>query len=288
MKLLLTSSGFSDESAFNVLSESISHLVNPRMVVLYTIKEPGDEIWLANYEKELNPLGISYDFINISEEKDLSDKNFYDIYYVAGGNTFYILDRLKKTGTITKGKPEVTDIISFDSKWNEDNILNITASVEKYSEHPLAEAIVQKAHFKKITLEEAQNFLALEGVGVKASINNQEVYVHKPIKDEKNDINIKKLQEQGKTVVIIEVDNKKIGLLALSDTLKEEAIKAIEVLHFFFNIFHSSGINTPKNIFSCRKSVHECLFLCTIKLTSKFYPLEESMLFDLLHKHLTR
>jgi Cu2+-exporting ATPase/Cu+-exporting ATPase len=138
---------------------------------------------------------------------------------------------LDKTGTITKGKPEVTDIISFDSKWNEDNILNITASVEKYSEHPLAEAIVQKAHFKKITLEEAQNFLALEGVGVKASINNQEVYVHKPIKDEKNDINIKKLQEQGKTVVIIEVDNKKIGLLALSDTLKEEAIKAIEVLH---------------------------------------------------------
>ena len=98
MKLLLTSSGFSDESAFNVLRECISHFVSPRMVVLYTIREPGDEIWLANYEKELNPLGISYDFINISEEKDLSDKNFYDIYYVAGGNTFYILDRLKKTG----------------------------------------------------------------------------------------------------------------------------------------------------------------------------------------------
>lgn len=138
---------------------------------------------------------------------------------------------LDKTGTITKGKPEVTDIVSLDNDWDENKILNITASTEKYSGHPLAEAIVQKANFKKITLEEARNFSALEGVGIKAIINNQEVYVHKPIQNEKNDLKVKELQEQGKTVVIIEVDSKKVGLIALSDTLKEEAIEAISVLH---------------------------------------------------------
>ncbi len=138
---------------------------------------------------------------------------------------------LDKTGTITKGKPEVTDIVSIDNKWDENKILKITASVEKYSEHPLAEAVVQKANFEKITLEEAQNFLALEGVGIKGTINSQSVYIHRPDQNEKTDVKIKELQEQGKTVIVVEVDNRKVGLIALSDLLKGETIEAITALH---------------------------------------------------------
>jgi P-type Cu+ transporter len=138
---------------------------------------------------------------------------------------------LDKTGTITKGTPEVTDIISLDNEWDENKIIKITASVEKYSEHPLAEAIVQKANSKKIVLEESQNFLALEGVGVKGNVNGQKIYIHRPDQNEKTDIRIKELQEQGKTVIIVEVDSKKVGLIALSDTLKEETKDAIATLH---------------------------------------------------------
>ena len=162
---------------------------------------------------------------------------------------------LDKTGTITKGKPEVTDIIVLDSAnnsthgsvWTEDKILQITASVEKLSEHPLAESIVSKASERNLILDSAQDFTALEGVGVKATVNGKQIYIHKPVKGTNVDIangsendstnnqvggvQVKTLQEQGKTVIIVEVENKAIGLVALSDTLKPEAIEAIAKLH---------------------------------------------------------
>jgi Cu2+-exporting ATPase/Cu+-exporting ATPase len=151
---------------------------------------------------------------------------------------------LDKTGTITKGKPEVTDIIVLDSAnnstWTEGKILQITASVEKLSEHPLAESIVSKASERNLILDAAQDFTALEGVGVRATVNGKEVYVHKPAKGASENgsdnnqiggVQIKTLQEQGKTVIIVEVNNQVIGLIALSDTLKPEAIEAIAKLH---------------------------------------------------------
>jgi Cu2+-exporting ATPase/Cu+-exporting ATPase len=138
---------------------------------------------------------------------------------------------MDKTGTITKGKPEVTDIIVLDSNFTENEILEITASVEKLSEHPLAESIVLKSTEKKLQLNKVENFLALEGVGVEGVLNNKKIYVHKPDEADKNNINIKTLQEQGKTVIVVEVESKKVGLLALSDTLKEEAKDAIAKLH---------------------------------------------------------
>ncbi len=98
MELLLTSSGIYDQSIFSFIKKRLAMLINPRIAVLHTIRKPTDKVWLAEHEKELSPLGLAYDFINISENQDLSDKNFYDVYYVVGGNTFYILDRLKKTG----------------------------------------------------------------------------------------------------------------------------------------------------------------------------------------------
>lgn len=136
-----------------------------------------------------------------------------------------------KTGTITKGKPEVTDIISLYPVWTEIDILRISASVEKLSEHPLADAVVIKATEQKISLETVTSFQALEGVGVEGMINGKHIVIHKPSKNDVSESKIKELQEQGKTVVVVEVDKKQIGLIALSDTLKEESKEAVAKLH---------------------------------------------------------
>jgi len=138
---------------------------------------------------------------------------------------------LDKTGTITKGKPEVTDILSLDTTWTEADILRISASVEKLSEHPLADAVVLKANKQKIVLETVINFQALEGVGVEGMIGGKYIVIHKPSKDTFEEAKIKELQEQGKTVVIIEVDKKQVGLIALADTLKEKSREAVTKLH---------------------------------------------------------
>ncbi|MEI6238202.1 MAG: heavy metal translocating P-type ATPase [bacterium] len=148
---------------------------------------------------------------------------------------------LDKTGTITKGKPEVTDIISLDSGWSDSEILLLTASIEKLSEHPLAEAIVANAKEKfgagnsegvreNFAFKKVENFLALEGIGVKGIIEGKNVYIHKP--DGSENLNkITELQKQGKTVVVAEVNEKKIGLIALNDTLKEGAKEITAKLH---------------------------------------------------------
>ena len=137
---------------------------------------------------------------------------------------------LDKTGTITKGNPEVTDVVILNKIYSENDILKIAGSVEKLSEHPLAQAITESAIMKNITLVSATDFTSLEGVGVKAKIENKNIYIHKPNTEDKNN-ELEKLQEQGKTVVIVEVDNNKIGLIALSDTIKDTAKEAINKLH---------------------------------------------------------
>ena len=137
---------------------------------------------------------------------------------------------LDKTGTITKGKPEVTDVIILDELFSENEILKLAGSVEKLSEHPLAQAIADSTISKNIGLISVSDFISLEGVGVKAKADSKNIYIHKPdIND--SDENLKTLQSEGKTVVVLEVDNKKIGLIALSDTIKENAGEAIAKLH---------------------------------------------------------
>ncbi|MEI6022903.1 MAG: heavy metal translocating P-type ATPase [bacterium] len=138
---------------------------------------------------------------------------------------------LDKTGTLTKGKPEVTDIISLDSAWTETEILRISVSIEKLSEHPLADAIVVKAGEQHIKLGSVTNFEALEGVGVQGVIDGKHIVIHRPSKIDAQETKIKELQEQGKTVVIVEVDKKQVGLIALSDTLKEESKEVVKKLH---------------------------------------------------------
>ncbi|QQS60099.1 cadmium-translocating P-type ATPase [Candidatus Falkowbacteria bacterium] len=137
---------------------------------------------------------------------------------------------LDKTGTITKGKPEVTDIVSLDTAWTETDILRLSASIEKLSEHPLANAVVYKANEQKIVLETVTNFQALEGAGVEGIIDGKYITIHKPLNNSFELDKINSLQEQGKTVVILEVDKKPIGLIALSDTLKEESKETVAKL----------------------------------------------------------
>lgn len=138
---------------------------------------------------------------------------------------------LDKTGTITKGKPEVTNIVILKNSYNEAEILELTASIEKLSEHPLAQAIVDKALQQNGVMANVSDFKALEGVGVEGTIAGKKISVHKPYESDKNDTRIIELQQQGKTVVVVEIDSEKIGLIALSDTLKPEAKEAIAKLH---------------------------------------------------------
>lgn len=131
-----------------------------------------------------------------------------------------------KTGTITKGKPEVTDVAVLDNYLTKDDILKFAGSAEKMSEHPLAQAIVDEASTQRVPLVAGSDFHALEGVGIKAIIDHKDVYIHKPTEANSNG-DLIRLQKQGKTVVVVELNNKKVGLIALSDTLKPEAKEAI-------------------------------------------------------------
>ena len=136
-----------------------------------------------------------------------------------------------KTGTITKGSPEVTDVVPVDKAMAETDILKLAGSVERYSEHPLAEAIVAAANQQNLSLQDPTDFKALEGVGVQAKLQHVLVVVRKPNQDEIDIKEISSLQKQGKTVVILESDGQIQGFIALSDTVKDNAKSAIANLH---------------------------------------------------------
>jgi Cu2+-exporting ATPase/Cu+-exporting ATPase len=136
-----------------------------------------------------------------------------------------------KTGTITAGTPSVTDIAPLDSAISADTILQLAASVESRSEHPLAQAIVSAAKAKKMDLLDVTGFEAKEGIGVQGVIDGKSIKVRKPEKSDSNDTRIGELQQQGKTVVILESENTPLGLIALSDTIKPEAADAVKTLH---------------------------------------------------------
>jgi Cu2+-exporting ATPase/Cu+-exporting ATPase len=135
-----------------------------------------------------------------------------------------------KTGTITKGAPTVTDVVVLDQRFNETELLQLAASVEKKSEHPLAQAIVDEAIKRNIELADAKNFLATEGVGVKAEIDGKIISIRKPSNND-SEVAIKTLQGEGKTVVVVEIEGTKAGLIAISDVIKDESKEAVAKLH---------------------------------------------------------
>ncbi len=142
-----------------------------------------------------------------------------------------------KTGTLTKGKPEVTDIISF-MNLEEDEILAISASLEKLSEHPLAEAIYTYASDEKINLDEVKDFSAIPGHGVKGTIDNSEYYfgnrrlMTEVLSHSIDKINRKlsRLEEQGKTAMILATKDNILGAIAVADTVKPTSASAVAKL----------------------------------------------------------
>lgn len=143
---------------------------------------------------------------------------------------------LDKTGTITKGEPDVTDIITF-GEYSENELLQLAASAEKGSEHPLGEAIINAAKEKELPLQDAQNFNAIPGHGIQVDINDQKVFIGNKKLMYKNSIGIdialnrmEKLEGEGKTAMLIAVNDNLAGIIAVADTVKETSAKAIKHL----------------------------------------------------------
>jgi P-type Cu+ transporter len=150
-----------------------------------------------------------------------------------------------KTGTLTIGKPQVTDIICSDNLNNlvennsiyDNRLIKIAASLEQYSEHPLADAVIAKAAENKIKLDKITKFKAIPGHGIEGIYKNKKLIVGKPEYLRKEKIELKKfndkiieLEENGKTVVVVSWNKKIQGLLAIADTPREDSIKAIQSL----------------------------------------------------------
>ena len=166
---------------------------------------------------------------------------------------------LDKTGTLTQGKPQLTDIVAFNNNHQVD-ILNLAASLEQRSEHPLAQAILQYAASldqksshpldraiidevakENIGLYQLENFKAISGKGLQGflQIQSQRVEAYLGNRALMTDIGldvslyedvISKLENEGKTVMIVAVDKKIKGALAVADVLKKEAIEAVQTL----------------------------------------------------------
>ena len=139
---------------------------------------------------------------------------------------------IDKTGTITEGKPRVTDIIENDI--SKDELLSIAYSLEEKSEHPLAKAIVEYAKEKNISLKQTQKFESLSGHGIKADIYNTSYYAgskkfaaSKLQIDSRTSERASKLAELGKTPLFFFTDKKVLGVIAVADTIKSDSKKAI-------------------------------------------------------------
>lgn len=141
-----------------------------------------------------------------------------------------------KTGTITSGKPEVSDMIAFEG--DGDTLLSLVASVEARSEHPLAKAIVDKAKSSGFALSAVDNFVSLPGRGVvglanghEVKIGNRAMMIDQGIVISDYSSVIEKLAEEGKTAMYVAIDARLAGIIAVSDTIKSEAKSVISALH---------------------------------------------------------
>ena len=143
-----------------------------------------------------------------------------------------------KTGTLTVGKPAVTDLISLTDYIGEQELLRLAAVAESGSEHPLAQAVIRKAKENGITVSNPQSFEALSGYGLKAVYSNHEIMIGNRKMMENNNIPVTEntneklftLEKEGRTAVLVAIDNSLSGIIAISDTIKENAKEAINDL----------------------------------------------------------
>jgi P-type Cu+ transporter len=156
-----------------------------------------------------------------------------------------------KTGTLTKGKPQVTEIVVFEKEKSENEILAIVASLEKLSQHPLAEAIYVYAQEKNISLKNVVDFNSIPGHGVKGNIEGIVYYFgNRKLASDLNisfadiDIDLEKLENEGKTVMILTDAKKVLAIVAVADTVKETSRQAVEKLQKMgLEVFMLTGDN---------------------------------------------
>ncbi len=144
---------------------------------------------------------------------------------------------LDKTGTITKGEPEVTDIVVIDTSYEEKEILRLAAITEKSSEHPLGAAIYDHGKKELGNIKDPDRFEAIPGRGVKSVIDGKTIYIgtRKLMLEQGIDMGnveaaITGLEDEGKTAMLMSIDKKLTALIAVADTLKESSKEAIEEL----------------------------------------------------------
>lgn len=141
-----------------------------------------------------------------------------------------------KTGTLTHGKPEVTDVLTVSG--DEEDIVHIAASLERSSEHPLAEAIVAFAKEKSVELSNVDHFRAIPGHGIEGIIDGKKYFLGNRalitqtmgLSLDRTERKIAKLEEQGKTVMILATDKEILGCIAVADTIKETSKEAVRLL----------------------------------------------------------
>jgi len=141
-----------------------------------------------------------------------------------------------KTGTLTKGKPELTDVIALKG-FSEKEALEAAAAIENKSEHPLGEAIVKGAKNKGIKFDSVEKFNAISGKGIEATYNkkqiilgNRKLFAEKKISTDAYEMQLRALEEQGKTAMLVAIGGKAAGIIAVADTLKENSAQAISAL----------------------------------------------------------
>lgn len=142
-----------------------------------------------------------------------------------------------KTGTLTEGKPKLTQMIT--QEWEENDLLRLAASVEQSSEHPLAGAIVQGAKERSVSVPQAQEFNSITGGGVIGRVEGHDIVVGKPSFLQERHVNgvaslqekAQELQKQAQTVMFVAIDGQAAGLITVSDPIKSSTPQAIEQLH---------------------------------------------------------
>ena len=143
---------------------------------------------------------------------------------------------LDKTGTITKGKPELTDVLPLKG-YTEEELLRLAAVADRRSEHPLAQAIVKGARDRGVKVGEPEVFNAIPGHGVEASVEGRRIFVGNRKLMERENISLSEFEEgaarladEGKTPMFVAVEGKPAGLIAVADTIKEDSIAAVRAL----------------------------------------------------------
>ncbi|MEG2812529.1 MAG: heavy metal translocating P-type ATPase [Clostridium sp.] len=155
-----------------------------------------------------------------------------------------------KTGTITEGRPKVTDILT--NNIDEDELLQIVASGEKGSEHPLGEAIVREAEDRGLKIDSIENFKAIEGHGISCIVNSKSVLIGNIKLMNENNIDVSSfikssedIASQGKTPMFASIDLEFKGIIAVADTIKEGSKEAVEMLRDMgINVYMITGDNT--------------------------------------------